>query len=321
MSEKLKGHLVMLVTVIIFGLNIPVTKSLMPDWVSSYGVTLLRMGFACIAFWLVSLFLPKEKVSGKDMWIMVLGGLFGMVFNQVAFIVGLDMTSSIDAGIIATVTPLLVMLLSAIFLKEPISLKKAGGVALGASGALLIILSGMHSGHSGNSSFWGNLLCFFSSLSYAIYLIFTRSIIQKYSAVTLMKWMFLYAALMSLPFGLSDVIHAKAFTAVSEFSVWWRVIYFTLFATFITYFLIPVALKRIRPTTVSMYNYVQPLVASIAAISIGQDSLTWEKPVAAVLIFVGVYFVTVSKSRADVERMEEEKKWQKDVKDDCLCDK
>ncbi len=302
MSEKLKGHLVMLITVVIFGLNIPVTKSLMPEWVSSYGVTLLRMAFACVAFWTVSLFLPKEKVSAKDMFIMVLGGLFGMVFNQMSFIVGLDMTSPIDAGIIATVTPLLVMLLSAVFLKEPISLKKAGGVGLGAAGALLIILSGMNAGSSGNSDLVGNIFCFISSLSYAIYLIFTRSIIQKYSPVTLMKWMFLYATVVSLPFGYGDVVSAKAFTVAAGFSVWWRVVYFTLFATFITYFLIPVALKRIRPTTVSMYNYVQPLVASIAAMSLGQDSMTWEKPVAGILIFTGVYFVTVSKSRADVEQ-------------------
>lgn len=302
MNEKLKGNLVMLITVIIFGLNIPVTKSLMPEWISSYGVTYLRMAFACVAFWTISLFLPKEKVAPKDMVVMFFGGLFGMVFNQMAFVVGLDKTSPIDAGIIATVTPLLVMLLSAIFLKEPISLKKAGGVGLGASGALLIILSGMHMATAGSSSLEGNTLCFFSSLSYAIYLIFTRSIIQKYSPVTLMKWMFLYAAIISLPFGYRDVLEAKAFTAAADFSVWWRVIYFTLFATFITYFLIPVALKRIRPTTVSMYNYVQPLVASITAISLGQDSLTWEKPIAGILIFSGVYLVTISKSRADVER-------------------
>lgn len=307
--EKIKGHVAMLIAAIIFGLNIPITKSLMSEgWLSSIGVTYLRMIVAAVSFWTASLFFPREKVARKDMFVLFLGGLFGVMINQASFIVGLEYTSPIDAGLVITITPVLVMILAAIYLKEPITIKKAGGVALGASGAILIILSVNQEHVPGVSEnpFLGNMLCFLSSLSYAIYLIVTKPIMQKYSPVTLMKWMFLFAAILSLPLGYSAVITAPAFTAATNYTVILRVLFFTFFATFITYLLIPVALKRIRPTTVSMYNYVQPLVAAVVAISIGQDLLTWQKPVAALLIFGGVYLVTQSKSRADVEKSREQ---------------
>lgn len=308
-KEKIKGHLAILTAFVIFGLNIPITKSVMNDgMVSSFGITYMRMFVAAIMFWAVSFFYPREHVSRKDMFILFLGGLFGVVLNQGSFVVGLEFTTPIDAALVATLAPVMVMLLSAMYLKEPITWKKTAGVVLGGAGAVLIIVSGtLKVMPGGNNSWIGGLLCFLASFSYAIYLVIVKPIINRYSTVTLMKWMFLYAALLCLPFGFGDVLHAKAFTAGAGLSVILRLLYITLMATFVAYFMIPIALKHLRPTTVSMYNYIQPLVAAVAAILLGQDTMGWQKPVAAALIFSGVYLVMKSKSRADVEREKGEK--------------
>ena len=146
----------------------------------------------------------------------------------------------------------------------------------------------------------GNLLCFISVVSYATYLVISKPIAQRYSPVTLMKWMFLFSTILMLPFSMHDVVNAKLFSEDASLSALASLFYVVFFATFIAYLFIPIALKRIRPTTISMYNYAQPLVAATLAILMGQDKLTWDKPVAALLVFTGVYLVTQSKARADM---------------------
>lgn len=211
------------------------------------------------------------------------------------------MTSPIDAGLIVTMNPMMVMLISALVLKEPITSKKAGGVLIGACGALLIIWQSytINQGHGG--SLMGNLLCFISVVSYATYLVISKPIAQRYSPVTLMKWMFLFSTILMLPFSMQDVVNAKLFSEETSLSALTSLFYVVFFATFLAYLFIPIALKRIRPTTISMYNYAQPLVAATLAILMSQDTLTWDKPIAALLVFTGVYLVTQSKSRADLE--------------------
>ena len=211
------------------------------------------------------------------------------------------MTSPIDAGLIVTMNPVMVMLISAVVLKEPITSKKAGGVLIGACGALLIIWQSytINQGHGG--SLIGNLLCFISVVSYATYLVISKPIAQRYSPVTLMKWMFLFSTILMLPFSMQDVVNAKLFSSATTFSALSSLFYVVFCATFLAYLFIPIALKRIRPTTISMYNYAQPLVAATLAILMNQDTLTWDKPVAALLVFTGVYLVTQSKARADLE--------------------
>lgn len=300
MTEKKIGHLAMLTASVIFALNVPITKSLIPEWVAPPAMTTLRIVFATVMFWLVSFFQKKEKVALKDFPVIFFGSFFGMAFNQMMFIIGLSKTSPIDSSIIATLSPVMVMLISAAVLREPITAKKAIGVIIGALGAILIIVTQTHVGVK-SSSWVGNLFCLISAASYAIYLVITKPVTMKYTPVTLLKWMFLFSTFMIVPFTYQDVVSAKVFAVYNESAII-RVVYVLFFATFISYFLIPVALKRIRPTTVGSYNYLQPLVASFAAIAVGQDVLTWEKPTAALFIFTGVYLVTISKSRADMER-------------------
>jgi len=300
-NPKIQGHIAMLFTSLIFAVNIPLSKNLMPDWMSPLGLTYSRFAFGAMAFWLVSLFLKSEKVTRKDIGKLFLGSFLGVGINQAAFITGLQMTSATNASIVITITPILAMIISFFILKEPITFKKAGGVILGLIGVLSIILTSEIAASGREASIIGDLLCVMSSLSYALFLVLTRGISKRYSSVTIMKWMFLFSALMFLPFGYKDVLSAKIFVEGSLVA-WSSYMYLLVGATFITYLLIPVAQKQIRPTTIGMYNYLQPLVASYIAIMLGQDTFSWTKLLAALLIFAGVYFVTTSKSREDIER-------------------
>lgn len=302
-KDKWHGHLAILATNFIFGLNTPIAKTIVPEWISPYALTLVRMSFATLIFWAVGCFVAKEHVKGRDLVTIFLGALFGLVGAQLSFANALLYTSPVNISIIAAMTPVAVMLLAALVLKEPITLKKAAGVLIGASGALLIILQSNATGSSKEGNLIGNLLCIVNVITYAIYLVITRPVSQRYSPVTLMKWMFLFSALISLPLGIGDLPQAKVFSNETSLNIILRLSYIVIMATGIAYFLVPMALKRIRPTTVSMYNNVQPIVASVIAIIIGQDVLSWDKPIAACLVFTGVYLVTQSKSKEDVENI------------------
>jgi drug/metabolite transporter (DMT)-like permease len=300
-KSKLQGNAAMLVASIIFGANIPISKNLMPYWMSPWAVSYSRFAFGAIMFWLVSLFMPKTKVSKKDMFTLFIGSLLGVGVNQTAFIYGLQLTAPTDASIVVTTMPIMAMMIAFFMLKEPITFKKASGVFLGLSGVLSIILSANYNSGGKGASVAGDLFCMLSCLSYAFFLVVTRDISKKYNGVTIMKWMFLFSSIVTFPLGFHDLVSAEIFVSGDK-TAWASYLYLLFGATFFTYLLIPEAQKRIRPTTIGMYNYVQPLVASIIAISVGQDTFSWIKPFAAVLIFLGVYLVTTSKSREDMER-------------------
>jgi drug/metabolite transporter (DMT)-like permease len=301
-KEKLKGHVAMFFTATIFGINIPFSKMLMPQWMSAEAMTYSRFLFGAIAFWITSLFVHSEHVTRKDLGLLFIGALLGVVFNQGFFIEGLMRTTSSDASIVTTTTPIMVMIISFIFLKEPITTKKAGGVLLGFVGVLAIIITSDFEQNGRTPSTLGDLLCIASSLSYAFFLVLTRSISKRYQSLTIMKWMFLFATILTFPMGYKDLLAAKIFTQFNH-AAWGSFLYMMIGATFITYLLIPVSQKRIRPTTIGMYNYLQPLMASVISIFLGKETFTWVKPIAAILIFMGVYLVTTSKSKEDVEQL------------------
>lgn len=311
-KDKWHGHMAILTTNLIFGLNTPIAKTIVPQWISPYALTLLRMSSAALIFWIIGHFFEKEKVSGKDLMTIFWGALFGLVGAQLSFANALLYSSPVTISLIAAMTPVVVMLLAAAVLKEPITLKKAAGVLIGISGALLIIFHSM-GGESKPGSMTGNILCIVNIVTYAIYLVITRPVSQRYSPITLMKWMFLFSALISLPLGYDDLMHTPAFTTGTHVHVLLRLGYVVVMATGIAYFLVPMALKRIRPTTVSMYNNIQPIIASAIAIIIGQDVLSWDKPAAAVLVFTGVYLVTQSKSKEDLEKQRQKQAERADI--------
>ncbi|MDR2388294.1 MAG: DMT family transporter [Tannerellaceae bacterium] len=301
-NEKIKGHVLIFVANIFFAVNISISKFLIPSHLTPEALTLLRVLFGCVMFRITSLFVPSEKVPLKDLGLLFLCALCGIALNQSLFMSGLNLTSPIDASIIATAGPIYVMLLAALILKEPITGQKIFGVLLGVTGAVMLILSASPS-VSRNSGLAGNLRIVVSNLLYSVYVVLSRPLSRRYSAVTIMKWMFFFSAVILFPFIYRHLPAAPAFHREAlDWTELGAIFYVLMFATFIPYLLIPMSLKRLRPTTVSMYNYIQPIVASLLAVLIGQDSFSVNKLLSAALVFVGVYLVTRSKSREDVER-------------------
>ena len=299
MSEQKKnGHLIMLVVTLIFGLNIPLSKSLLPAAMSPEGLTISRFAFGAVAFWMASIFTKKERVPLKDHLFFLVGACCGVIFNQGLFLVGLSHTSPIDASIIITAGPLFAMIFAALILKEPITLMKAGGVLVGASGAILLVYSGSHTVAT-QSSVAGNLMIAGSSMIYAFYLVISRPVVARYSAVTMMKWMFLFAAVAAV------AIYYRPLAGVDYAALaprtWAGIGYVVVCSTFLSYFMVPVGQRYLRPTVVSMYNYVQPLVAVLFTVAVGLDTFGFTKGVAALCVFAGVWLVTKSKSRAQLD--------------------
>lgn len=295
-----KGHLSMTGANIMWGLMAPISKIVLSGAViTPLLLTNFRIIGAAAAFWVASFFTKKEQVSPSDLLHLFFASLLGIVFNQGSFLFGVSLTSPIDASIITTSTPILTMILSALYLHEPITGKKISGVFLGASGALLLIVSGtQNSGHT-QSNIWGNLLCLTAQLSYSLYFVFYKGLIMRYSPFTLMKWMFTYATLCAIPFSyphFRDLNYSGL-----DIETIGGILFVVFGGTFISYILVPIGQRILRPTVATMYNYVQPIVAGGVAIYWGLDHFNLLKLFAIVLIFSGVFLVTQSKSRAQME--------------------
>ena len=294
-AYKVKGHLAAFSTNLIFGLNMPVTAILLTGWVTPMGYTISRVLFAACLFWIVSLFRENERVNGRDLGIIALGGFLGFIVSQFLYAESLMNTTVVCYSLIAAMGPVIVMLLAALFLKEPISVMKCSGVALGVSGALLLIFnSGVAGGHNNVT---GILLAIASNTAYACYIIITRSVTQRYSPVTIMKWLFLFTSIMLVPFGLGDLPNQPVYSSNTTWQAVSMMTFVLIGATALSYFLIPYALQRLRATTVSIYMNLQPIVASMVAIWLGQDNLTWDKPIALVLVISGALIVTHSPAK------------------------
>lgn len=298
MNKHIQGHIFALSANILWGLMAPIGKSALAEF-SPLSVTTFRMVGAAACFWLLSLFCKREQVDHRDMLKIFFASLFALVFNQGVFIFGLSLTSPIDASIVTTTLPIVTMIVAAIYLKEPVTNKKVLGIFVGAMGALILILSSQ-SAAGGGGSIWGDLLCLTAQISFSIYLTVFKGLSQRYSPITLNKWMFVYASMCYIPFSYHDVAVID-WNGIST-AAWLQVGYVVVGGSFLAYICIMTAQRLLRPTVVSMYNYMQPIVASIVTIIIGLGTFNLEKGIAIALVFLGVYIVTQSKSRKDFER-------------------
>ena len=306
---KLKGHSSMLGANVMWGLMSPVAKFVMVGGaVTPLVVTDLRITGAMVLFWIASFFQKPERVAPKDLLKLLGASLLAIVFNQGCFIFGVGLTSPVDASIITTSMPLLAMVLAAIYLKEPITGKKVLGIAVGATGALLLIL-GSHqvseAKAAGNHYIWGDLLVLLAQFSYALYFVLFKNFVNKYSLITIMKWMFTYAFICALPFSYNDLLHTE-WKSLQNTEIG-ALVFIVVGSTFISYVLIVIGQKNLRPTVAGMYNYVQPLVASIVAVCWGMDTFNFVKIISVALIFGGVYLVTNSRSKAEMEAVTADK--------------
>ena len=298
MDKKVNGHAAVILANVIFGLGVPVTKYLLEDWVTPMVYMALRCIGAALIFWLIAAFMPKEKVERKDLIVIMLGGLTGFIISQTFTAWSLNYTSPVYYSLIATLVPIGTMLLAAVFLKEGITGVKLLGVCLGIAGAALLVFVKWQA-EAGSNDLLGITLALLSLLTWVIYLIITSKVSQKYTAVTQMKWTFLVSTIAVLPFSWSEFSQTKLFAGVYGFGEGLMGIgsmaFIVIFATVLGYFMIPYAMKYLRATTVSIYTNLQPIVASLVAIAIGQDVFSWDKPVAAILVLLGAYLVTQKK--------------------------
>ncbi|MDE6771276.1 MAG: DMT family transporter [Muribaculaceae bacterium] len=302
MKIDIKGHASMFGANAIWGVMSPVAKFVMiSGTITPLVVTNLRIAGAMVLFWLVSLFMKPEHMSPKDMAKLFGASLLAIVFNQGCFITGLGMTSPTNASIITTSMPLWAMVLAAFFLKEPITGKKIMGIAAGATGAVLLVLGGRQAAQSGSvtSSIWGDLIVMTAQLSYALYIVLFKNFVSRYSLFTVMKWMFTFAFICIVPFS-TPALSDTRWEAVTPLE-WGALSLVVVGATFVCYILVVIGQRRLRPTVAGMYNYIQPLVACIVAILWGMDTFGVTKAFAILLIFIGVFLVTISRSRKEME--------------------
>ena len=294
---KIKGHLAMAGANVMWGLMAPIVKLVLASGVVAPLLLVdFRMAGAAALFWLTSIFLPKEHVPLQDKLRLFGAGMLGVLLNQGCFIVGVSLTTPSEAALFTTTMPMWVMILAWIILREPISMKKASGIVLGAAGAIILMLGNTTTDVNATNPPLGDFIVLMAQLSYALYLTLYRNFIRRYSLVTIMKWMFLSASIIAIP-ATSPIIASTVWADITTIE-WLGAAAVVLGATYIAYICIMIGQKNLRPTIVGMYNYVQPIVATCVGIWLGLDKFTFIKAIAIVLIFSGVWLVTVSRSLA-----------------------
>lgn len=295
-KHKIEGHSAVLLANVIFGLGVPVTKLLLDEWVSPMAYMATRCMGAAAIFWLISLFMPRERVERRDLLVIMGGGLLGFVVSQTLTAWALHFTTPVYFSIIATLTPVATMVCAALLIGERLSLRGALGVAIGVVGALLMVMVGWQVG-SGMNDLLGIGLAVLSLLTWAVYLIITRKVSVKYTAVTQMKWVFLVSTLAVLPFSWTDLQASRLYSSQWAWSGVAEMAFIVVFATVAGFFAIPFALRYLKTTTVSVYTNLRPVVASFVAIAIGQDLLSWDKPVSLALVLLSAWIVTNSQQK------------------------
>jgi drug/metabolite transporter (DMT)-like permease len=277
---------------IIYGVTFTIAKDVMPKYIDAFGFILLRVGGTTLLFWIISLFIKTEKIEKTDFPRIIAAAFFGVAFNMLTFFKGLSYTSPIMGAVIMVTTPMIVLILSAILIKEKMKLRKILGIILGLTGTLFLILYGKSMNNAPKAGL-GNLLVFVNAVSYGFYLIIVKKLMDKYNAFSFVKWIYLFGFLMVLPFGYTEFQEVN--WAVVPVAIFWKIGFVVLFSTFLTYLLNLLSMKELKPTTVAVFIYLQPLFATIFAIGLGKDELNILKIGSAVLIFSGVYLVTQKK--------------------------
>ena len=296
MSRRLKAHIAVLAANILYGANYSIAKVVMPKFIQPMGFIVIRVWVAALLFIVTAKLFVKEKIAVEDRLRLVLCAIFGITINQLLFFKGLALTSPIDSGLMMVTNPIFVMILSAVFLSEIINARKIFGIISGLSGAVLLILFGQKYSNTGSSSLLGDLYILINSLSYAIYIVLVKPLMKKYHPLTIMKIVFFIGAFLVLPFGFSEFkqIEWNTFTQ----STWLATIFVVVGTTFLAYLFNTLALRELNAGTVSVYIYLQPLLAAGFAMILGKDSPNIIHFIAAILIFFGVY-LTVSRNKND----------------------
>ncbi len=273
-------------------------KDAMTHGFTGIDMVTFRVTGGAVLFWLTSLFTPKEHVPKKDLLMLIGAAVFGLVTNQCCYTIGLSITSPVNASIVTTSMPIFAMILAFLILKEPITAKKAGGVAIGCAGAVILIVTSAAAANSKVGDIRGDLFCLGAQFSFALYLALFSPLVRRYSVITVNKWMFTYATIMILPFTFGHV--SSIDYASIPTSTWLETGFVVIFGTYVSYILMMIGQHTLRPTVVSIYNYVQPIVSVTVSVLTGIGVFKPAQGAAVILVCLGVWLVTKSKSRRDV---------------------
>ncbi len=292
MSKRNLALIAATIVSIIYGVTFTIAKDVMPKYVEPFGFITIRVGGSVILFWLVSVFGPKEKIALGDFPRIIAAAFFGVALNMLSFFKGLSYTSPIMGAVLMVTTPMIVLVLSAFLIKERMKKRKVFGILLGLAGTITLILYGKSMANAPNASL-GNLLVFTNAFSYGIYLVIVKKLMDKYNAFTFVKWIYTFGFIMVLPFGWDEFQEVQ--WAIVPIDILWKIGFVVVFSTFITYLFNLLSMRELNPTTIAVFVYLQPFFATIFAIGLGKDELSWIKLLSALLIFVGVYLVTQKK--------------------------
>ncbi len=296
MNSRILALIAVSIATIIYGLNYSIAKDVMPSYVQPYGFIFLRVAGATIVFWILGLFVKSEKIDKKDLKKIAFAAFFGVGVNLLSFFKGLSYTPPINASVIAVVSPIMVLIFSVILLKEKLFLKKIVGVIIGLIGTIILIIYGNSAIFDAENIFLGNLLVFFNAASYALYFVLVKSLVTKYNPIVFVKWLYLFGLIYVTPFGLNEAIAIE--WQMMPKDIFLKVGFVVLFTTCVTYLFNLFALSKLKPTTVSVFIYLQPVIATIYALIVGSDSLNIIKILATIIIFLGVYLVTSQKKKS-----------------------
>ena len=290
MNQRTFALIAVSIATLIYGVTYTIAKDVMPNYIKPYGFILLRVSSATLIFWTVGLFTKQQKVEKSDYKKILIASFFGITLNMLAFFKGLSLTSPISASVMMVTSPIMVLIFSSILIRKPIGKQRILGVFIGLVGAIFLITLGNSSTENSTNSAFGNFLVFLNAASYGLYLVLAKDLVKKYNPIVFIKWLYLFGLIFVIPFGYNELT-AVVWQEIPT-NIYWNISFVLLFTTCITYLFNLYGLSKLKPTTVSVFIYLQPVIATIYALIVGSDSLNIVKLCATLLIFLGVYLVT-----------------------------
>jgi len=290
--NNIRAHTSMLAATFLFGANYWIAKGLMPSHLLPMQIIFLRVLGTLIIAWLIQLSVKELRVlriERSDYPRLILSSLLGVAINQMMFFTGLNQTTPVDAAIINSANPILVLVFAAWILKEKIGSSRLGGIILGATGAIIIILFG-NPLSLGGGHFAGNMFIIANTAAWSLYLVISKPLMVKYNSLVIMRWMFLIGFIGVFPFTIQQALEID-FKSFDSYT-WFAILYIILGTTFLAYFFITYSLKRLSSSVVAYYTYIQPVLVAIIGILIFSEKISLVKTVSALLVFAGIYFVT-----------------------------
>jgi EamA-like transporter family. len=295
-NKKLEANLSMAVSKVLGGLNMNALKFLLPLWMSPLTGAALRCTFAAVAFWIIGWFMPAEKSTSREKWLLFLLGALGLYGFMFLYLIGLSKTTPVSSSIFTSLQPIWVFLIMIVFYKERLSGKKITGMGIGLVGALVCILT-QKSDDLASDAFVGNMFCLFSSVAYAVYLVLSQRVLANVGAMTMLRYTFTGAAVSGLIVTAFTGFEAPVLTMPVHWQPFLILVFVLVFPTTISYLLVPVGLKYLKTTVVAIYGYLILIVATVTSLVVGQDRFSWTQTAAILFICIGVYLVEVAESK------------------------